>query len=175
MEFLVQDTAFLVEPGEDELHQFYAANRKTYQTPVHISFHQMYYKSEERARQGLKKLTTTELTEIGDPILLEREYIRADEQAVTSLFGPEFSSRVFTLGSGSWQGPIESGYGFHLVRVNERMAAQPRPLDEVRPQVLNEWHRSHQAKVRDQFFADLLKKYDVIVDESVKPLIEPLG
>jgi hypothetical protein len=175
MEFLVQDTARLAEPGEDELRQVYAAHRDNYTTPDHISFHQIYFKHEAGARQGLKELRTSGTGDAGDPILLEREYIRTDLQTVTSLFGPKFAERVFTLESGPWQGPIESGYGFHLVRISERVPAKARPFDEVRNQVLNEWHRSQQAKFQAQFFSELMKKYDIIVDESVKPLMGPLG
>ncbi len=97
------------------------------------------------------------MAELGDPILLENEYSRTDEQTVTSLFGPKFSHSLFTSESGSWQGPIESDYGFHLVRISEHLAAQPRPLEQVRTQVLNDWHRSQQAKAKDQFFAELWK------------------
>ena len=175
MEFLVQDTAGLAEPVEDELRQVYASHRDNYTTPVHISFHQIYFKSESDASQGLKELQTSGTGDVGDPILLEREYIRTDEQTVTSLFGPKFAERVFTLEPGPWQGPIESGYGFHLVRIGERVPPELRPFEEVRSQVVSEWHRSQQAKIQAQFFSELLKKYDIIVDESVKPLMGPPG
>ena len=45
----------------------------------------------------------------------------------------------------------------HLVRISEHLAGQPRPLEQVRTQVLNDWHRSQQAKAKDQFFAELWK------------------
>lgn len=46
MEFLLQDTARLAEPGEAELHSFYETNRSRYQTSKKISFSQIYFKSE---------------------------------------------------------------------------------------------------------------------------------
>jgi hypothetical protein len=61
------------------------------------------------------------------------------------------------------------------VRIRERQAAQPRLFDEVRTQVLDEWHRFQQAKASAQFFDGLLQKYDLVVEESVKPLIGPLA
>jgi hypothetical protein len=60
------------------------------------------------------------------------------------------------------------------VRISERQAAQLRPFDEVRAQVLDEWYRSQQARANAQFFAGLLQKYDVVVEESIKPLLGPL-
>jgi parvulin-like peptidyl-prolyl isomerase len=175
LEFLVQDTARLAEPREDELRQLYDTNRARYQTPARLSFTHIFFKTEAAARQGLEELATHSAAELGDRSLLESDYTQVDEQTVTSLFGGEFAGKVFTLDPGQWHGPIASGYGFHLVRLRERQAAQPRLFDEVRTQVLDEWHRSQQAKASAQFFAGLLQKYDLVVEESVKPLIGPLA
>ena len=173
--FFVQDTARLAEAGEDELRQLYDMSRTRYQIPARLSFTQLYFKTEAAARQGLDELATRSPAELGDRSLLESVYTQVDEQTVTSLFGRAFADTLFALEPGQWHGPVESGYGFHLVHIRERQAAQPRPFDEVRSQVLDEWHRSQQAKVNAQFFAGLLKKYDLVVDESIKPLLGPLA
>ena len=68
-----------------------------------------------------------------------------------------------------------SAYGFHLVKINERQEAQLRTFAEVRSQVLEDWYRAEQDRANEQFFAALLKKYDLVVEESVKPLIGPLA
>ena len=174
LEFLVQDTARFAEPREDELRQLYDASRARYRTPARLSFAHIYFKTEAAARHGLEALATSSAAELGDRSLLERDYAHADEQTVTSLFGGEFASQVFALEPGQWHGPIASGYGFHLVQISERHVAQPRPFDEVRAQVLDEWQRAQQAKANAQFLARLLQKYEVVVEESMKPLLGPL-
>jgi hypothetical protein len=174
LEFLVQDTARLAEPHEDELRQLYDASRARYHTPARLSFTQLYFKTEAAARHGLEDLSTHSVDELGDRSLLERDYTQADEQTVTSLFGGAFASKVFTLEPGQWHGPVASGYGFHLVQISERQAAQPRPFDEVRAQVRDEWQRVQQAKASAQYFARLLQKYDVVVEESLQSLLGPL-
>ncbi|MEW6683486.1 MAG: peptidylprolyl isomerase [Nitrospirota bacterium] len=174
MEFLVQDTAQLAEPAEEELRRLYDIDRVRYVTPARISFSQLYFKTESASQQGLKALAADPAAEPGERTLLERDYTGVDEQTVTSLFGPEFTDRVFTLQSGSWQGPVKSGYGFHLVWIDVREAAEPRPFEEVRAQVAEEWRHAQQTQANKQFFASLFKKYDIQLDESVKPLIWPL-
>lgn len=174
MEFLVQDTARLAEPGEDELRRFYEGARERYRMPSRISFTQIYFKTEAGARRGLNEIGARGAVELGDPSLLEREHARADERDVASVFGPEFARKVFALEAGRWDGPVASSYGFHLVRVGERQAVQPLSFDDVRAQLLEEWHRAEQARAREKFLAGLLKKYDVVVDASVKPFIGPL-
>lgn len=175
MEFLLQDTARLAEPSEDALRQFYDARRAQYQTPARISFTQIYFKTEAAARRALGALKTRNAVDQGDPSTLERDYDRADEQSVASVLGPEFAGRIFPLSPGQWHGPLASGYGFHLVWVDAQHGAQTRPFEQVRAQVLEEWHRSQQEKASEQFFAGLLKKYDVVMDDSLKPLIGPLS
>jgi parvulin-like peptidyl-prolyl isomerase len=174
LEFLVQDTARFAEPREDELRQLYDASQARYRTPARLSFTHLYFKTEAAARHGLAALATSSAAELGDRSVLERDYAHADEQMVASLFGGEFASTVFALAPGPWHGPIASGYGFHLVQISERQAAQPRPFDEVRAQVLDEWQRAQQARATAQFFARLLQKYAVVVEESMQPLLGPL-
>jgi hypothetical protein len=52
LEFLVQDTARLAEPREDELRQLYDASRARYQTPARLSFTHIYFKTEAAAPHG---------------------------------------------------------------------------------------------------------------------------
>jgi len=175
MEFLVQDTARLAEPGDAELRRFYDANRAHYQAPARVSFTQLFFRNESDAKQGLAQLATRSPDELGDPSMLERDHAEADAQAVTSQFGDAFSREVFGLETGQWQGPVASGYGFHLVRISARQDTQPRPYEAARAQVLEDWQREEQTKAGKRFFAELLKKYDVVVDDSVKPLVGPLA
>lgn len=174
MEFLVQDTTRLAEPSDDVLRRFYDSHRVQYQIPARISFTQLYFKTEAAARRGLQELAKRHPDEVGDPNLLEREFYQADEQTVTSIFGPKFAAAISVLEPGSWQGPVTSSYGFHLVLIHERQAAQVRPFEQARAQVLDEWQRTQQAKASEQFFASLLKKYEVVVDQNIKSLIGPM-
>jgi parvulin-like peptidyl-prolyl isomerase len=95
----------------------------------------------------------------------------ADAQTVSGQFGKEFARAVFSLQPGSWHGPIESGYGLHLVRVAKAKPAKRRELGEVKTQVLDLWRDQKQREENERYFAALLKKYDVVMDEDLRPLI----
>jgi hypothetical protein len=175
MAFLVQDIARAAEPADADLRRMYAAHPERFQNPARVSFTQIFFKTEAGARRALTEVPNRNAAELGERTMLEREHAGADESTVASLFGREFADTVFALEPGTWRGPVPSGYGFHLVWVSEREAARPRPFDEVRPQVLDDWHREQQTRANEQFFAGLLKKYDVVVDESVKPLVSSVA
>ena len=175
MEFLVNDTALLAELEEAALRELYEQNKGNYQTSERVSFNQIYFRNRADAFHGLDALKAHEAHELGDSSLLQRNFVLADKQTVTSVFGPDFSSVVFSLESGQWQEPVESAYGFHLVQINEHQPAGQRSFEEVRQDVLAEWQRIQQGKVKEQYFAGLLKKYDVVMDEDVATLLGPLN
>ena len=176
MEFLVEDTIRVAEPGDDVLRRFYEQHRTPYQIPVRLTFTQIYFKSEANARQGLRALAKhRNPDDLGDPNLLGRDYSQADEDNVSRIFGEHFATSLFALQTGKWQGPVASTYGYHVVRIDDRQDAQARPFEQVRVQVLTEWRRTQEEQASREFYARLLKKYDVVVDESVKRLVGKVG
>lgn len=158
MEFLVQDTARLAQPTEEDLLRLYGSDHMRYQTPAQVTFNQIYFKAEKSAREGLNKTRMDSSAEIGDPSLLEHEFIRVDEQTIKNLFGQTFAEKTFSVEPGQWHGPVESEYGFHLIWVHKRETAHSRPFEDVRLRVIEEWERLQQAKIKEEFFAGLLKK-----------------
>ena len=175
MEFLVEDTIRFAEPDEAALRTLYAAEGARYVTPARVSFTQGFFRTATRAEQGLAELVRDANAEVGDRTLLDSDYVRVDERTVASVFGAEFAAQVLALEPGAWQGPIASAYGFHLVRVGARESSAARPFEDVREQVLEEWRYLERAKAEERFFAALLDKYELVVDESLVPLVASLA
>jgi len=176
LEFVLQDTARLTEPSEEELRRFYEASPDAFLTGPRVSFTQIYFRSERRsaAAAALPKLvgaTPADAARLGDRLLVETEFRDAEPQAVAAAFGPEFARAVFKLQPGAWHGPLESGYGVHLVRVAHAQPAQRRDFEEVRPLVLERWREQQQREAEARFFERLMAKYEVLIDDSVKAAI----
>jgi hypothetical protein len=181
LEFLVQDTSRLADPTEEDLRRFYEANPERFQTDAHISFTHVFFSREKRAAASAEaKAALSDLArganpaDFGDRLLVDSEIVDADMQSVAGQFGREFADALFALKPGAWTGPIESGYGLHLVRVSEVKPAKRREFSEVKIQVLEYWRQQRQRSDNEKYFASLLKKYNVVVDDSVKPLIGSL-
>lgn len=183
LEFLLQDTARLGEPGEEELRRVYDDSPNDFLTEPRISFGQVYFSRERRrdaekdAVAALPKLARASLAEaarLGDRLLIEAEFRDADPQTVASAFGPGFARAVFAMPAGGWQGPVESGYGVHLVRVTSADPARRRDFTEVRPQLLERWRESQQREAGTRLFQRLISKYEVLIDEEVGTLVGPI-
>ena len=108
-------------------------------------------------------------------MLIETEFHDESEQSISGTFGPGFARAVFSLEPGDWSGPIESGYGLHLVRVSTLQTAQLRPFSEVRERVAQEWRREQEKSAKERYLAELRKKYGLVADDAVKPLVAPAG
>jgi peptidyl-prolyl cis-trans isomerase D len=48
---------------------------------------------------------------------------------------PEFEKAAFSLAQGSTSDLVQSSYGFHIIRVDDKQAAHVKPLDEVKDQI----------------------------------------
>ncbi len=174
--FLVEDTAQLAEPSEAELRQFYAAYASHFETPGTLSFRQLYFNpvhrtdAEADARAELAALSPEggAPSEAGDRLLLGNSFENADEQTLSGMFGAEFAQEVLALQPGAWEGPVKSGYGFHLVFVTQHTPPAPKPFDTVRDAVSAEWRSAKQAEISRDYLAELRNKYRVELDGSAK-------
>jgi PPIC-type PPIASE domain len=182
LEFLLQDTAKLVEPTETELRSLYDATPEAYRTEPRVSFTQIYFNRERRndaSKDAVEMLTklaaasTAAAGELGDRLLVEAEFRNADRQTIASAFGPRFAEAVFALRPGAWHGPVESGYGLHLVRVSEKDPGRRRDFAEVRAEVVERWREQKQRESEAGFFERLMEKYDVVLDDGLKSIIDP--
>jgi hypothetical protein len=181
VEFLLRDTERLVDPSDDELRRFYEAQAADFATLPRASFAQVLFSRERRkdavadAAAALSRMNRAPgLIPQGDRTLLDAELVDVDAATVASTFGPGFARAVFALPAGSWHGPIESGYGVHLVRVEAIAAARPRELAEVRGQVLERWHAQRQRASGERHLERLKTKYGVVIDPGVRDAIGPL-
>ena len=183
VEFIVKDTSRLTEPTTDDLHRFYQANMGRFESPARVSFTHVFFNPETRrdaaadAKAALAALSrgAAAIGDIGDPFPIDAEVRDDIMQTVTERFGDQFAKAVFVLEPGAWHGPIASSFGLHLVRVTQAKPVRQLSFSEVEPQVRERWRDEHQREANEQYYESLLKKYGVVVDESVKPLIGPLS
>jgi len=180
LESLVRDTSPPGKPTEADLRRLYDSNRQRLQTPARVSFtHLCFLRDSRKDAVAEAKAALAELgrspPDPGRPLMPDAEVLDADEETVAGQFGSAFARAVFALPPGAWHGPIESACGFHLVRVSAVKPAQPLAFAEAKAKLLELWRDQHRRGVTDKYYAALVKKYGVAVDESLAPLLGPLS
>jgi hypothetical protein len=58
-----------------------------------------------------------------------------------------------------------------LIRITAVTASQQQPLAEVRARVVEEWTREREKSLREEYLAELRKKYPVVADENAMALL----
>lgn len=186
-EFVTQDLAVAAEPDLMELTAWYAANHERYRSPPRFSFTQVYFSGDEPGAGGEDEAQRTLASlkdgkalpdDVGHGRLLDTVYRDQSEQDIAAVFGPEFAASVPQLEPGIWSGPIASGYGIHLVRLDAMSAARDRPWGEVAERVRADWKYEKRREADEALYRRLLDRYDIVVErpaESERPAIDGAG
>jgi len=175
MEFLTDSGADLIEPAAGELEAYYESNKDKYQDVPQISFQQIFLGESPTAERQTEILTAlmddteTDPYKWGERTMLLPQMALSPPTAIDSVFGAGFFGGLMQLPTNAWAGPVESGYGVHLVRIEDSLPARLPPLDEVRDAVLHDWKSDKAKEVREQFYARLLERYDVVLSDGNEP------
>jgi parvulin-like peptidyl-prolyl isomerase len=103
-------------------------------------------------------------TRWGTYSLLPIELARAPESEIARLFGGNFSQRLVELTPGRWTGPLESGYGLHVVLVREKVPGRIPELAKVRDAVLRDLLWERRQPVLDAGYTRLRARYAVVAE-----------
>ena len=103
---------------------------------------------------------------VGDPFMFQDHYgDRAPEQ-IASIFGSAFAVAVDQLRAGVWQGPIESGLGWHLVFVTSVTPGRVPAYDEIEPEVKASWIDERRSAARQRAFEAMKAHYEIHLPEA---------
>ena len=173
MQFLAEDVAAAREPGPDELKAWYAAHRGEFAQPPRISFRHVYFSPDrrgERARadaaEALAKLAGQPQDSplaAADPFPFQDYYGDRTTDLLARDFGPGFAQAVAKLAPGSWQGPIESGYGWHLVFVDSLVPGRIPDFEEIEPDVKTAWLTDQKEQAWGKAYDEMRAKYTVLL------------
>lgn len=161
--FLTEDIATATPLDEAQLEEYYNTHLDDYRLPERVSFRHRYFSSDRRANaQQDAKAALDRDDSAGDPFMLQREYALRSEREVRDLFGSNFASKIIALKSSEdWQGPIQSAYGWHIVRITDRAPASVEPFERVRSMVLSDAQQAQRNAANEAYFEDLKARYEV--------------
>lgn len=106
---------------------------------------------------------------LGDSRMLPAVVELSPKSDVARTFGEAFAAKVASLAPGRWSGPIESGYGLHLVQVTEHVEGRLPDLAEAREAVDREWRAAQRKERSDALFRRLLERYKVVIEPPASP------
>ena len=172
MDFLVDDVATLREPAAGEVEAWFAGHPQQFAPPPMATFHHLFFASDSRGARAQADAVTA-LAGLarpdalgGDPFMYQSSYAEQISEQVARVFGARFTTALFQLEPGGWRGPIESGYGWHLVWVDALTPSDAPEFAAVAEQVKAAWLAEQRATTKRAAFEAMRARYEVVVEAS---------
>jgi hypothetical protein len=177
LEFLTGDLAMMVQPEEGELEEYFKQNQEVYREPDLLTFSQVYFDPDSREASTLSDaeevlallklagVPDPETLNAGDQNMLQSYFQSASVFDVSRLMGTGFAESVAKLEAGEWHGTVLSGFGVHLVYVYEHIVSPMPKLEDVKDDVLQNWHVEQREEFNMEFLEGLKQRYEIVIDE----------
>jgi peptidyl-prolyl cis-trans isomerase C len=177
MEFLAADLANAREPTTEELRAWFEQNSRRFATAPRASFRHLYFspdlrgaKAREDAIRALGKLAGEPANSPGavaDRFMFQDYYGDRSPEQLGKEFGQKFALALIELKPGSWQGPIESGFGWHLIWIDSISPPRVPVFEEVETEVKDAWAADWQAEVQRKAYDTMRAQYEIVLPHLV--------
>jgi hypothetical protein len=173
VQFLAEDVAAAHEPSTAELKAWFEKNTDKFALPSRYSFRHIYFSPDKRgtnahddAAKALARIAgqsedSPQIGSVADRFMFQDYYGDSAPSAIAKEFGPQFAVALEKVKPGSWQGPIESGYGWHLVFVSSVIFGRIPAFEEIESEVKTAWLGEQKAVAREKAYKSLRSKYTV--------------
>jgi len=177
MEFLFEDLAEMTEVEEQQLRDWFNENKERYRRSERISFSQIYFNLDSRGENAfpeaedlLKELRArdagpSEASSLGDQSMLSPSMDNVSLKQVMREFGSSFTEDLFAEETGSWQGPMMSPYGVHLVFIRSRVESRMPAFEEVRKEVERDFGSERRTRMNDSAYGEIRSRYTILLED----------
>ena len=173
VDFIAEESLERPVVTDDILLAYLQKNPDKFLSEPTLSIRQVYFES------GNSKLTNEEKIEgvlsaliqspdeaiegLGQRYVFKPYYINQSVTELKHVFGKAFVDVLLKAKEGAWFGPVQSGFGNHLVYIDKKQEAYLPELSVIYDAVFNEWQNSLRQQSLDRYYAKLLKRYPATV------------
>ncbi len=188
MRFLTENVGEPPLPTAADLETWFNGQQDRFRVPAATTFEHVFFAPELRgdraeadATAALPGLRTRDnptpaiLAQLGDALPLWNRYDNMTANDVALAFGDDFAAAIALLAPGSWEGPIRSRFGWHLVRVVNRSAERQPALAEIRDAVQSAYLNEQRVAGNEARYRTLRERYDVTVEAAGAGPAEPVA
>jgi hypothetical protein len=178
MEFVAEDVSRLREPQPGELRAWFDKHADRFSLPPRTSFRHAYFSPDHRgkdargdAERTLPRLagkSAAAAVAVGDPFMFQDFYGDWSAEQIAAQFGPQFTRALFEQSPGAWRGPIESGYGWHLVFVESITPGRIPAFEEIEPDVKLAWLANQREETRRSMYEAMRARYEVVLPKAAE-------
>jgi peptidyl-prolyl cis-trans isomerase C len=178
MEFLAEGAPIDNDPSTDTLRAWFKDHQQRFALLPRVSFRHLYFSSDrhgERTRDAAAKAleqiagqpaASSDVAALGDPFMYQDYYGDRSFDDMAKLFGLNFARALVNIKPGSWQGPVESGYGWHLIFVDSAATSRVPAFEEIEPDIKASWIADQRAQAKAKAYETMRARYQVVLPEK---------
>ncbi len=167
MEFISDGMAESLQPTLEMLEAYYEAHKDNYTKASIYSMKVIYFSEDKRKdanADALSALQNENPMELGDNISLPNSYINESAFKIARDYGSVFTNSLDSLETEKWVGPIQSGFGIHLVHISERKAAGYYEFNKIAEKVSTDYNFDASNDFKQKLITSFLENYTIKVD-----------
>ena len=170
---LLQNMRFFIagdlpEPTDEELEDYFEANKKTFESPPSIDLEHLLFESPENMPDDV----VDRLNHGADPSSLDatdmafgRQMRFMDTRRLAQAFGADSARKILAIADEAWHGPFFSPQGAaHVVRVTGRNAPRTPDFETARDWVSASWLTAKSRELMERELASMRPNYRVEVE-----------
>lgn len=179
MDMLAEGQGTEREISENDLRAYYDLRKEQFTAPAQLEFYQVYFNGAPDSIALAKKASawnadnTPPETALNSatPSLLPKKMTLQTTDAIDREFGNGFANTLMQLPVDEWSGPIESGFGAHLIYLDSLVPAAPLPFEQVKNEISTLLQYEEKQASKEQFYTELLQQYEIIYQGMAKELV----
>ena len=162
-----------VSPTDTELQALLDRDPARYALDPQYTLSQIYLGSDDAVARGTASELLGRLRQgaapagMGRPAPVPTLFSAVPASQLASIFGDEFAAALRNAPTGGWTGPIGSGIGLHLVKIDARKVPAAPRLADVRPRLENDWRSAAIKQAEEKTYRQLLEGYDVVIEQPL--------
>jgi parvulin-like peptidyl-prolyl isomerase len=170
-----EEVAGDVEPTDDEVQSYYEENKEQFTNPEQrCARHILFNKDQEEKAQDIK----AQIEDGGNFEELAKENSQdpgSKENGgdlgcqAEGAYVPNFENAVFEAEEGDLVGPVETEFGFHVIRVYDVQQENVTPIEEVRAQIADQLLQERQTEEFDAWVQEQIESRNVEYLEGYAP------
>ncbi len=162
LKFLTEDIATGVFLSDEALKQYYSENEKDYEVPQRFSFSHRYFSTDKRAEPQKDAMKAISSGEKGDSFIAGHDYLEQTQVQIRKVFGEDFANQLTKFSpKQEFQGPIESAYGWHIIRLESLTESFTPQFESVANRVLIDAKQAIRNSANQVYYDTLMTKYQV--------------
>lgn len=180
MEFLLANA--VQNPTVEQLLAYYQARPEEFKSPARLSFEHVFFSRAQRGEHALKDAQSALKVlqaggrdahkSLGDKIELPSSVDNYPADKLTRDWGQGFSNALTQSQPEAWSGPIESPFGWHVVRLRQLIPEQILPFEQVRESISIKVAQQSMKSLTQTNTQHLINTYQIELPPTVSALAD---